>query len=85
MIHSLSGGVIKDGGLHTFVKVDFGNDVVRWFLCDDYPVEVGYNVIAPLGRQSARGVAVRVDKWVDERSTPIPYKHAQSVISVEII
>ena len=81
MIHSLSGGTIRDKILHTFVKADFGDGVPRWYLCDDLPVETGYKVTAAVGGKVCGGTAIRVDKWVSEETSPIPFKRAQSIIS----
>ncbi|MBO6263472.1 MAG: hypothetical protein J6N93_04275 [Clostridia bacterium] len=82
MIHSLAGGVIKSGGLHTFVKVKFPSGEERWYLSDDTPVMVGLKVAAPYGGDIAVGIAVRVDGGVSEQATPIPFKRAEKIISV---
>ena len=34
MIHSMSGGVIKDAGSYTFVKVRFDDDGIAWYITD---------------------------------------------------
>ena len=74
MIHSLSGGVIKDGGRHTFVKVKFDDGEERWYLSDEF---------SPLnGMKVAVNYNVRVDTNLSGQATPIPVKRAESVISV---
>ena len=44
MIHSLSGGVIADGNIYTFVKVELDGEP-RWFICP-FPVKEGDRVFA---------------------------------------
>lgn len=83
MIHSLSGGVIKDGGLHTFVKVRIdGEPNARWYLSDDMPVLVGMRVVVPSGGKNVEGVAERVDRGLTVQATPVPFGKAERVISV---
>ena len=45
MIHSLSGGVLSDGEVYTFAKVD----------------EAGAKVLVPFERENAEGVVVRTE------------------------
>ena len=83
MIHSLSGGVIKDDGGHTFVKVVIrGEETGRWYLSDEFPVLVGMRVVVPFKDGHAEGVVERVDAGLSAKATPIPLGKAQSVISV---
>ncbi|MBR7186525.1 MAG: hypothetical protein IKD43_03440 [Clostridia bacterium] len=48
MIHSLSGGVLFENGLHLFAKVEILG-VPYWYLAP-FAVEVGDRVLAPLGK-----------------------------------
>lgn len=82
MIHSLSGGIIKDAGSYTFVKVEF-DDGTRWYI-SDFPVEQGDKVCAPFGKADMPkiGVAVKVENNVSGQVTPIPVKAAKKLISV---
>lgn len=85
MIHSMSGGVIKDAGSHTFVKVLFdGEDTPFWYVTDLF-VEQGDMVKAPRGRENAPaiGTVVRVEQNVSGQVTPIPLRSAKRIISVE--
>ena len=53
MIHSLSGGVLSDGEVYTFAKVDVAGTPC-WYLAP-FRVEVGANVLVPFGRENAEG------------------------------
>lgn len=86
MIHSLSGGIIKDAGSYTFVKVVFESDPTpKWYI-SDFPVEEGDKVCAPFGvaDMPTVGVAVKVENNVSGQVTPIPLKTAKKIISVLI-
>ena len=48
MIHSLSGGVIADDGIYTFVKVD-AEGTPRWYLAPVFRPKAGDRVRVPLG------------------------------------
>ncbi|MBQ7642367.1 MAG: hypothetical protein IJS67_00545 [Clostridia bacterium] len=82
MIHSLSGGVIKSGGSHTFVKVRFIGGDQLWYLSDDFALTEGMKVYAPHGGQPECGYVVRVESKVSEQASPVPIKKAEKVISV---
>ena len=83
MIHSLAGGVIKDGGMHTFVKVENGAGAI-WLLCDDFSVEVGDTVVYE-GKDGwlKRGIAVKVDKNVSGQTPPVPINRIGIALKVE--
>ncbi len=86
MIHSLSGGIIKDVGTYTFVKVVFdGDPVPKWYL-SDFSVCEGDRVCAPVGKADMpkSGVAVKVENNVNGQVTPIPVRQAKKLISVQI-
>ncbi|MBR1867573.1 MAG: hypothetical protein IJ800_03230 [Clostridia bacterium] len=82
MIHSLSGGVIKDGGRHTFVKVKFDDGEERWYLSDEFSPLNGMKVAVNYNGRVCVGKVVRVDTNLSGQATPIPVKRAESVISV---
>lgn len=78
MIHSMSGGVIKDVGSYTFVKVRKTDaDAPRWYI-SDFEVQEGDKVIVPGGDVAT---VIRVEYNVDGRVTPIPLKRAQKLVS----
>lgn len=86
MIHSLSGGIIKDVESYTFVKVVFdGDPTPRWYI-SDFHVEEGDRVSAPTGKADMpkTGVAVKVENNVNGQVTPIPVRQAKKLISVII-
>ena len=86
MIHSLSGGSIKDAGSYTFVKVEDCDMPTKfiWLKTDSLQVEVG-NTVVYEGKNGwlKRGVAVRVDKGVSGQVPPAPLKLMPEVLKVE--
>lgn len=86
MIHSLSGGIIKEVGTYTFVKVLFDDEPTpKWYI-SDFHVEEGDRVSAPTGKADMPkiGVAVKVENNVNGQVTPIPARQAKKLISVII-
>ncbi len=72
MIHSLAGGTIRDGGMHTFVLVQIvGTDEKKWYLSDGWRTNVGDEVYVTLNGKSETAVVVRVDK-ASGQSGPMP-------------
>ncbi len=59
MIHSLSGGVLSEGGLHRFAKVEVLGSP-KWYLAP-FPVEAGERVLAPVGGKSVEGTVLKVE------------------------
>ncbi len=88
MIHSMSGGVIKDVGRYTFVKVVFdGDEEARpyWYI-SEFAVEEGDVVTAPFGKADMprRGVAVKVERNVSGQVTPVSVRTAKKLLSKQI-
>ena len=82
MIHSLSGGVIKDGGRHTFVKVRHDDGEERWYISDEIAPLVDMKVAVEYGGGICVGRVVRVDANLSGQATPVPVKKAGKIISV---
>lgn len=84
MIHSLSGGVIKDYGAYTFVKVIFEADDRPYWYIADFPVEEGDKVIAPFGKIDTprEATAIKVEKNVSGQVTPIPLNSAKKLLGL---
>ncbi len=83
MIHSMSGGVIKDVGSYTFVKVVFdGDETPHWYI-SDFAVAEGDRVSAPRGRADmpAAATVVKVENNVSGQVTPVPLRSAKKLIS----
>ena len=82
MIHSLSGGVIRDYGSFVFVKVVFEENPERpyWYI-SEFEVEEGDTVTAPLGGEVKRAKVVRVEDNVSGQVTPIPLRSAKKLIA----
>lgn len=78
MIHSMSGGVLFDGEIFTFVKVE--GEAAGWYL-SPVPVKIGEKVLVPYANGSAEGEVVRLERCTAQTS-PIPVKRARSILRV---
>ncbi len=76
MIHSLSGGVLADGGLYTFAKVELRAGP-RWFL-SPFPVSVGERVLAPSSAGTEEGTVLKVEVCT-RQTAPIPVNRAEEL------
>ena len=81
MIHSLSGGVIKDYGSYTFVKVTFEGDERPYWYIADFSVEEGDKVTAPFGKFDTprEATVIKVERNVNGQVTPIPIRSAKKL------
>ncbi len=85
MIHSLAGGVIKDNGVYTFVKVRFSqspfDDRPFWYVCPFPEVEEGTGVFAPVGRENKilQGTVVKVERNLNEQLAPVPMNKIKEI------
>ena len=80
MIHSLSGGVLADGDIYTFVKVEV-EGASRWYL-SPLPVKEGDKVIVPLNLLEEReGVVLKVESHTVQ-TAPCPVKRAPEILKV---
>lgn len=72
MIHSLSGGVIKDHFKHTFVKVAVEGETA-WYLSPTSKAEAGMRVSVPFGKGGFPhdGVILKVEE-ADAQCAPCP-------------
>ncbi len=81
MIHSMSGGIIKDVGSYTFVRVLVdGEEFPRWYITDIFDIEENDRVEVPYGSSAAVGSVVRVEYNVSGQVTPVPIKSAKKII-----
>ncbi len=81
MIHYMGGGVIKDPGSYTFVKVRFGDGTSAWYIAE-FAVDEGDKVIAPRGRADMpeTGTAEKVERGVSGQITPVPLRSAKKLL-----
>ena len=80
MIHSLSGGVIADGNIYTFVKVEVGG-APRWFICP-FPVREGDRVLVPFNYiEEKEGVALKVESCTAQ-TAPCSVKRTPEILRV---
>lgn len=82
MIHSMSGGIIKDVGDYTFVKVRFDGEPTPFWYVAEMHVSDGDKVIAPLRGVERQGVAERVERHVSGQVTPVPLRTAKRIVRV---
>lgn len=83
MIHSMSGGVIRDQGSYIFVKVALdGDPAPRWYIAE-FDVEEGDRVSVPIGRAQtpAPATVLRVESNVSGQVTPVPLRSAKKIIA----
>lgn len=84
MIHSMSGGVIAENGIFTFVKVDV-EGTPYWYLSPNSKVKVGDEAVVPFGRSVCRGKVVKVEQC-SRQTAPIPMnrvKEAERIFPAE--
>lgn len=79
MIHSLSGGKLTKNQSHTFVKVKLNNNTILWYICDDFDVNVGDNVLVPLGNAFEQAIVEKVEKNIPSQNFPIPTKNLKHI------
>lgn len=79
MIHSMSGGVLADGTVYTFAKTETSEGTF-WYLAPD-AVEEGARVLVPLGRGTAAGTVVRVERC-GKQTAPCPLNRVKEIICV---
>lgn len=80
MIHSLSGGVIADENIYTFVKVEI-DGAPRWFI-SPFPVKAGDRVLVPFNYIEEReGVVLKVESCTAQ-TAPCPIKRAPEILKV---
>ena len=80
MIHSLSGGVLADGDIYTFAKVEV-EGTARWYL-SMLPVKEGNRVIVPLNLlEEKEGVVLKVESHTVQ-TAPCSIKRAPEILRV---
>ena len=81
MIHSLSGGTIKDIGFHNFVKVELETGEIRFFIYT-IDLKVGDWVEVPVGKfnKPTKAKVLDLKPNVSSRLAPFPVKQMKEVI-----
>ncbi len=88
MIHSLSGGVIKDIEYFDFAKVKVTEGIlcnnIFWYISPFSNLKQGDIVLVPLGANNTQTKAevLRVDKNVSGQTAPVPVKRCKKIIKV---
>ena len=86
MIHSLSGGILKQNATYNFAKVELvescfkGN--VFWYILNIDNVKENDFVLVPFGQNNTliKAVVKRIDKNVNEQVAPINIKSAKYIL-----
>ncbi len=86
MIHSLSGGIMKDKKVFDYVKVELQDDYYSgtfWYISNIKGLKEGDLVFVPFknGDLSLKAKVLRVDKNVKEENFPIKTKKLGQIIS----
>mgnify|MGYP006916089930 CR=1 FL=1 len=84
MIHSLSGGFVRELEYADFVKVKIltGESVgmLFWYKTDLIDIKIGDKVEVLLKGQPVEGEIVKIERNQSNQTAPIPIKRAQSII-----
>ncbi len=83
MIHSMSGGIIKDPGAYTFVKAVFDGETEPQRFAADFAVDVGDRVVAPYGPYDMPKAAtvVEVEHIAGGQVLPVSLRSVKKLIS----
>ncbi len=86
MIHSLSGGIMKDKKVLDFAKVEILDDYYSgtfWYISNIKNLKENDIVLVPFknGDITLKAKVLRVDKNVKEDSAPIPVKRIGTILS----
>lgn len=82
MIHSLSGGVIRDNYRYTFVKVEV-DGAPYWYLSPTSDIAVGAKVSVPFGKGDfpREGVVLKVEQ-ADGHCAPVPLNRIREIYGI---
>ena len=87
MIHSLSGGILREKKKYDFAKVEILSDYytgVYWYISNIKNLKENDIVLVPFknGEITLKAKVLRVDKNILEDCAPISVKRAKEIISV---
>lgn len=82
MIHSMSGGVLSDGEVYTFLKVEIEKET-HWYFTREAGAKEGGRVVVPFGRADfpCEGTIVKVERTTLQ-CAPVPAKHLKEVLKL---
>ena len=78
MIHSLSGGVLADNGIYTFVKVEV-EGAPRWYLAGEFRVKSGDRVRVSYCGKECEGAVLRTEDCT-RQTAPVPLNRAACIL-----
>ena len=85
MIHSLSGGVIRDyeNYIYAFVQIEDGLDrgVKRWYISPFNKIKVGDTVEVPVASRTAIANVLRLEN-VTAQTAPFPVKRTAEIVRI---
>lgn len=81
MIHSLSGGVVKETEFFDFAKVKFDDGSSFWYICEIKNAKIGDFVFAPTGKNDVlvRAQIERIDRHINSQTSPFPIKRMKKI------
>ena len=88
MIHSLSGGVLKDEKLYDLAKIEIIEGTLKgdiyWYINNIFTLKENDIVLIPLGKNDmlTKGKVLRIDKSVSEKNSPIQVKRMKEIHSI---
>lgn len=82
MIHSLSGGVLREKKYFDFAKVKLESGEIYWYISPFANLKAGDYVVVPYGESEMRAYVLRVDKHISEQVSPIPTKRAKKILKI---
>jgi len=84
MIHSMSGGVIRDyeNLIYCFVQIEGASeDSKRWYISPFIFIKPGDRVEVPTGKTTSYAEVLRVEN-VTAQTAPFPVKYTQEIIRI---
>ena len=81
MIHSMSGGVIREAKIYDFAKVEIEDEGVFWYILENVRLKEGDFVVVPFGidNKLVKGKILRIDKNVSAQNAPFPIKRIKRI------
>ncbi len=82
MIHSTSGGIIREKIFFDFAKVQFETGESYFYINKIPLLKEGDFVLVPFGNGEVKGKVLRIDRKVSQDVAPVSIKRAKEIICV---
>ncbi|MDE5896749.1 MAG: hypothetical protein K2H43_02915 [Clostridia bacterium] len=80
MIHSMSGGILAENEIYTFVKVD-AEGTPRWYLSPTSKVKAGGRVIVEYEGRNITATVLRTENC-SRQTAPVPLNRVRSIAEI---